>query len=95
MAPQRVQALLALEVETGKTATAGQRSRAHCSDGARKPDLGTSTRRLGTISETEDLRLAQDGAGLLAVGAGSEIPENILAALAEVRPESCAIHSRL
>jgi len=47
--PQRIQALLALEVETGKTATAAQRSRAHCSDSARGPELGTSTRRLGTI----------------------------------------------
>ena len=59
------------------------------------PTWGQARVVLGTISETEDLRLAQDGAGLLAVRAGSEITEKILAALAEVCPQSCAIHSRL
>lgn len=59
------------------------------------PTWGTSPHRLGIIFETRDLRLAQDGAGVLAVGAGSAMSGDILAALANVRAESCASHSRL
>jgi hypothetical protein len=51
--------------------------------------------RFGTISETGDPRLATNGAGILALGAGSTMPKNILTTLADVRPQSRAIDRRL
>ena len=90
-----VQALLALEVETGKAASAAEYSRTDCSNGQGESDLGARPCRFGTISEAGDLRLATNGAGILALGAGSTMPKNILTTLADVRPQSRAIDRRL
>jgi len=93
--PPRVQAVLALEVDTGKAAPAPKPSRADCENGKGESDVGAGPRRFGTISEAGDLRLATNGAGILALGAGSTMPKNILTTLADVRPQSRAIDRRL
>ncbi len=57
--------------------------------------MGARSRRFGTISEAGDLRLATDGAGVLALGAGAALPEDVLATLADVRSQSRAMDRRL
>jgi len=94
VAPPRVQAVLALEVDTGKAAPAPKPSRADCENGKGESNVGAGPRRLGTVSETRHLRLPTDRAGVLALGAGSAMPKNILATLAGVRPQSCSINRR-
>ena len=37
--------------------------------------MGAGPRRLGTVSETRDLRFPTDRAGVLALGAGSAMPK--------------------
>ena len=86
MAPPRIQAVLALEIETGKAAPASEHSRADCTDGRAESDVGAGPRRFGTICEARYLRLATDGAGVLALGTGSAMAKNLLTTLADVRP---------
>jgi hypothetical protein len=71
VAPPRVQAVLAPEIDAGKAAPAAEHSRADCADVKGKSNVGARPRRLRTVSEAGDLRLPTDGAGLLALGAGS------------------------
>jgi hypothetical protein len=92
VASSRVQAILALEVETGKTMPAEEHSRTDCSNGEGKSDVGARPRRIGTIPEAGDLPLAPNGACLLAPGAGSAMPKNLLATLATIRPKPRAIN---
>jgi hypothetical protein len=57
--------------------------------------VGARPRHFGTIPEAADLRLAPNGACLLVLRAGSAMPKDLLAALADVRPQSRAIDRRL
>lgn len=86
----RVSALVALEVETGKATPASGHSGVDCADGQREPDVGPGPRSLGIISKVGDLRVATDGAGLLALGTRWAMPKNLFAPLADVRPQSRA-----
>ena len=85
MAPPRIQAVLALEIETGKAAPASEHSRADCTDGTAESDVGAGPRRFETICEARYLRLATDGAGVLALGTESAMAKNLLTPLADVR----------
>ena len=59
------------------------------------PTWGPRPRRLRTIPEARDLRLATDGAGLLALESRPAMPDDILTALADVRSQPRAIHRGL
>jgi len=91
VAPPRVPAVLALEVETGKAAPAAEHSRVDRGNGQGKFDVGARPRCFGIISKARDLRLSTNGAGVLAVGPGSALPKDIVAILADVHPQSRAI----
>src|SRR5215475_937392 len=95
MAPPRVSALLALEVETGEATLASEHSRADCPNGKGESDLGARPRRLRTISEARDLRLATYGAGVLALESKPAMPDDISTPLADVRSKPRAVHRGL
>lgn len=63
---RKVQAVLAVEVEVGKTADSGKSSPADCAHSAGEPDLGRGAHRSRTVSEVRDLGFPANGAGVLA-----------------------------
>jgi len=95
VAPPRVQALLALAVKARTTAPTAEHSQTDCTNGEGESNMGARPRRFGTIPEAGDLRLAPNGACPLVLRAGSVMPKDLLAALADVRPQSRAIARRL
>src|SRR5260370_13568845 len=68
LASPGLQAVLAVEVGVGTTATSGKSSPADCAHGAGEPDLGRGAHHSRTVGEARDPGVAANAAGVLAAG---------------------------
>ena len=96
MAPKRIQALLATEIEDGKARAAGRYPTTDSADGEREPNLGTRADCRRTLAEPRRRSVTANGARLLASRVRFEKwEEDRFTALEDIYTESCSLNPSL